>query len=287
MTPLDAIHLRPLMERTEGRAEIIIGLIDGPVASDCPALANDRIDLIPGSEISECVANSFACQHGTFVAGILSARRSSAAPAICPGCTLLVRPIFSETSIERKQIPSATPEQLAQAILDCVGAGARILNLSLALVERARRGESVLEQVLDDVARRGILLVAAAGNQGTVGGSIITRHPWIIPVTACDQMGRPLPQTNLGWSIGQHGLSAPGEAIISLGSDGKPLAMSGTSVAAPLVTGTIALLWSEFPTATAATVRLAMANAAVARRTSVVPPLLNAWSAYQLLKTQL
>ena len=47
--------------------------------------------------------------HGTYVAGILAARRGSGAPAICPGCTLLVRPIFLETASDNAEMPSATP----------------------------------------------------------------------------------------------------------------------------------------------------------------------------------
>jgi hypothetical protein len=34
--------------------------------------------------------------HGTFIVGILCAKRSSDAPAFCPSCILLVRPIFAE-----------------------------------------------------------------------------------------------------------------------------------------------------------------------------------------------
>ena len=62
-------------------------------------------------------------------------------------------------------------------------------------------------------------------------------------------------ESNLGSSIGSRGLSAPGGAITSLGATGKPLTLGGgTSVATPFVTGAIALLWSAFPTATAAQV---------------------------------
>jgi hypothetical protein len=39
MGPLDLVNLTPLMERTSGRAEIKVGLIDGPVAMDHPDLA--------------------------------------------------------------------------------------------------------------------------------------------------------------------------------------------------------------------------------------------------------
>jgi len=40
--------------------------------------------------------------------------------------------------------------------------------------------------------------------------------------------------------------------VTSLGSEGRPLTLGGTSVATPFVTGAIALLWSEFPAASAA-----------------------------------
>jgi hypothetical protein len=53
--------------------------------------------------------------------------------------------------------------------------------------------------------------------------------------------------------------------------------------AAPFVTGTVALLWSEFPRASAATVRAAVTGARGMRRTTVVPPLLDAWAAYEVL----
>jgi subtilisin family serine protease len=272
------------MERTSGRRELTIGLIDGPVALGDPELAGERIREVPGGAQGRCVRDdSVACQHGTFVAGILCAKRKSAAPAICPGCTLLVRPIFAETTPAGTQMPSATPEELAEAIRGCIDAGALVLNLSAALVQSSSRGEHSLEEALEYAARRGAVVVVAAGNQGAVGSSALTRCPWVIPVAACDQRGRPLGQSNLGSSIGRRGLSAPGEDITSLGAGGGPLTLAGTSAATPFVTGAAALLWSEFPAATAAEIRFALTRAGGARRHTVVPPLLDAWGAYQFL----
>src|SRR6266700_3619834 len=99
MGPSDLVSLTLLMQRTSGRREILIGLIDGPIAIDLPDLAGENLLEIPGKLRGTCAAaGSVACRHGTFVAGILAARRGSAAPAICPDCTLLVRPIFSESA---------------------------------------------------------------------------------------------------------------------------------------------------------------------------------------------
>jgi subtilisin family serine protease len=91
-------------------------------------------------------------------------------------------------------------------------------------------------------------------------------------------------QSNLGSSVGRRGLCSPGEAVTRLGSQGSSLALGGTSVATPFVTGAIALLWSEFPDATAAKVRFAATQAYAPRRTTVVPPLLDAWRAYLAMK---
>jgi subtilisin family serine protease len=284
--PLGAVQLVPLTDRTDGRLEIAIGLIDGPVFLTHPDLAGRSIQEVPGNLGGTCArADSAACLHGTFVAGILCARRGSAAPAICPGCTLLVRPIYSETDQAIGDMPSATPEELAEAIVDCVNADARVLNLSSVLTEPSSRGSRNLEQALDYAASRGVIAVAAAGNQGLVGNSVITRHPAVIPVAACDLQGRPLSESNLGRSVGRRGLMAPGIGVTSLGTNGRPQISGGTSAAAPFVTGTIALLWSEFPHAATNRIRQAILQVWSARQRTIVPPVLDAWAAYQTLSS--
>ncbi|WP_207231776.1 S8 family peptidase [Edaphobacter modestus] len=274
------------MERTSGRLDVKIGLIDGPVVSGHPDLASEHLREITGNNSGTCTqANSAACLHGTFVAGILSAKRSSPAPSICPACTLLIRPIFAEATSGREQMPSATPQELAAAIIECVDAGARVINLSLALAKPSVKGDQALQEALNHALKRGAIVVAAAGNQGTLGSSAITRHQWVISVMACNLAGRPMNESNLGSSIGRWGLSAPGDGITSLGAEGQTLTLGGTSVSVPFVTGTVALLWSEFPSATAAQIKLAITQGSTRRRASVVPPLLNAEAAYQILLT--
>ena len=178
MAPLDLIKLTSLMERTSGRSEVKIGLIDGPVLTHHPDLSIERLHEISGKQAAPCTnANSSSCLHGTFVAGILFAKRNSPAPAICPGCTLLVRPIFPEGTSGIEHMPTAMPSHLATAILDCLDAGTRVINLSLALAQPSTKGEQALDESLNLCARRGALAVVAAGNQGILGSSAITRHP--------------------------------------------------------------------------------------------------------------
>ena len=282
---LDLVGLTPLMEVTKGRSEVAIGLIDGPVATNHPDLAPRAVQDIGPSRAVPCShVNSVACAHGTYVAGILIGARGSEAPAICPDCVLLVRPIFLEATTGIDD-PRAEPEVLAQALTDCTDAGVRVVNVSAALAGPSIKDERALTQALDHAARRGVIVVVAAGNQGTLGSTAITRHPWVIPVVSYDEQGRPQSHSNIGRSIGRSGLGAPGVGLTSLGADGRPLTSSRTSAAAPFATGAVALLCSEFRDAPGHEIKSALLEARTGRRTTVVPQLMDAWSAYQLLRT--
>ncbi|MGE0473138.1 MAG: S8 family serine peptidase [Nitrospirales bacterium] len=275
------------MTLTSGKPNIKIGVIDGPVATDHPDFNDTSFHVLPGNPPGICSrSDSIACSHGTFVVGILSARRQSIAPSICPGCSLVIRSIFPEKTVGNSQMPSADPLMLATGILENIAAGVRIINLSLDLSPPTVLGQQSLEEALNYAAQQGVIIVAAAGNQATIGSSVITRHPWVIPVVACNLQGKPTGQSNLANSISKRGLSAPGNNITSIGIHGKPRTFSGTSAAAPFVTGTVALLWSQFPKATATQVKFALTQGYLRRQASLVPPLLNAWAAYQFMRKE-
>jgi len=272
------------MEKTSGRPEIVVGLIDGPVMMQHADLTKNTVRKISGPQTGTCtIPNSLACIHGTFVAGILRATRHSTAPAICPDCTLLVRPIFPEATKGNGAMPNTTPEHLAAAIVETIEGGARIVNLSLAIGTSTAQGHRQLQDALDFAASRRAILVAATGNRGTMGGTVLTQHTAIIPVMAYSLNGQPLGLSNLGTSIGRHGLGAPGENITSLGPTEAASTLSGTSAAAPFVTGTIALLWSLFPSATVEQMKFAITQSTGQRRKTVVPPLVDAEAAYHQL----
>src|SRR5438876_1037305 len=146
MSALDLINLAPLMERGRGRPEIAIGLLDGPVATDHPDLGGARIRSV-GTRNGAVNEVDQGRAHGTFVAGILSARRSSHAPAICPDCTLLVRPIFFRSTTASETFTSS-PEELAEGIVDSAAAGVQVINLSVGLLRPSRHDERRLDDAL-------------------------------------------------------------------------------------------------------------------------------------------
>jgi subtilisin family serine protease len=275
---LDLVGLTSLMSLSSGSQAIPIGLIDGPVVASHPDLRNAALVQVGDSAPTCQLADSGACAHGTFIAGILAAHRASSAPAICPDSPLLVRPVFAEVAADGG--PLAAPAEVAAAIADCVDAGARLVNLSAAVGYPSVRMEVLLRQALDFASKRGVLVVAAAGNQGTVGTSEITRHPGVLPVVAYDDSGRPLAHSNLGRSLGLRGVGAPGRTT-SLSPDGSTSVQSGTSVATAFVSGAAALLLAL--AAGARSSDLVHALVGGVRRRSVTPPLLDAATAYRQL----
>ncbi|MGN6871247.1 MAG: S8 family serine peptidase [Solirubrobacteraceae bacterium] len=269
--------LDTVMGHARGASTVPVGLIDGPVDLRHPALADATLHPVGRDGIGACVdPESVACGHGTFTAGILAADRSSGAPGICPDSPLLIRPIFSEAGDGATDWPHATPTEVTAAIGECIAAGARIVNLSVELVAAGTdRDEAKLTATVDRAAQRGVLLVTAAGNHALLSGDALSRHPWVIPVAACNRRGDPLPGTNLGASIGRRGVMAPGEAIVSLSPGGTTTSRSGTSAAAAFVSGALALAWSLVPRASGDAVRYALTRAHRTGRRSIVPPLLS------------
>jgi subtilisin family serine protease len=291
MHPLKQTRLEMLMSASTGRPKITIGLIDGPVDFSHPAFQGSKIRTIKNSQLDACKnAGNIACSHGTFIAGILCSKRGLAAPAICPDCEIILNPIFQQDSNDERinnasAVPSTTPEKLSNAIIETIDAGARIINLSLGLSTSSLVVYDRLQQAYDYALRKGVIIVVAAGNQGNIGNTSIISHQWLIPVSACDENGRLDPMSNFGPSIGSRGLMAPGVNIKSTYPGGQYIHMSGTSFAAPFVTGALALLWSIFTNYDGAVIKYSVISAAwSSEHRSVIPPLLNAETAWKLLK---
>jgi subtilisin family serine protease len=279
MEPETLVRLRPLMALTPGSPDVVIGLIDGPVAVTHPGLATENIRIASG-RAAACSTGGAACAHGTFVAGILAAQPDRGGRGICPGSTLLVCPIFADTPAGG--MPRAGAGELAAAINQCVDAGARIINVSASVTGADGRGRRLLVDALDQASRQGALVIAAAGNERGVGKSILSGHPWVLPVVGYSKTARPLDASFLGSSVGARGLGAPGEDVLSLSPEGTTVRAGGTSVAAPFVTGTAALIRSLLTDVPAASLKWSLGQATQGRRRGIVPPLLDAWTAYQL-----
>lgn len=276
--PLRLIRLHELMGLTAGVPEFRIGLVDGPVDVDHPELDRALIHVV--GDAMPVPPDSPAVSHATFIAGILVGRRGGPTPALVPDCVLLVRPIFGSRGTAN--LPSASPADLADALTALVTAGARVINVSAELLSPSPDSQRRVGAAVDHAAQRGCLVVAAMGNRGRLAGSALTGHPWVVPVVACDLSGVPARYSDLSASSARGGVRAPGEGVTGPGPGGGLVTHTGTSVAAPLVTGAIALVWSLNPHATPQAVRAAISGPPRPRR--IVPPLLDAWTANLILR---
>ena len=142
MESLDLVKLTALMERTSGSPEVKIGLIDGPVlaqhADGGRKLARDsrkqRCHVHAGQQ-HRVPAWDFCCRH-------LVRKAQFPRPRHLPKLYRPDLPIFAEATSRREHMPSAMPSELAAAIIECIDAGARVNNLSLALTQPSTKGSS-------------------------------------------------------------------------------------------------------------------------------------------------
>lgn len=104
----------------------------------------------------------------------------------------------------------------------------------------------ILKQVIKDADDAGILMVAAAGNQGESEQGSTVEYPAaydeVIAVGAINSEGRISDISSVGEEID---LFAPGETIPATGYFGEVIETSGTSMAAPHVTGVASVLWGK------------------------------------------
>lgn len=136
----------------------------------------------------------------------------------------------------------------------------RLLNISVGMLPSAGQKEQrALLEAVDDIWDRGIMVVAAAGNNGPKENSVtipgISRK--ILTVgSSDDDVAVGTRGLNQGYSgkgptaccIVKPEILAPGTNITSCGRDGKNYqTKSGTSMAAPVVTGVLALAYQKYP----------------------------------------
>ncbi|NJP92881.1 PatA/PatG family cyanobactin maturation protease [Nonomuraea sp. FMUSA5-5] len=235
MAELSAIPgLKALWRRTTGDDRITIAIVDGLVDETHPALTGAKLtqirDLWPGEE-----AAGRKVAHGTAVAGVLLGRHDGPVPGVAPGCRVVSVPVFAEGR-------RTSQLDLARAIELAADAGAHVVNISGGQLADAAEAEDVLTRAVRRCRDQGVLIVAAAGNDGCLCDHVPAALDGVLAVGACDFHGRVLPSSNFGPGSRRQGLLAPGHDIPVALPGGGTATMSGTSLAAPVVSGVAALL---------------------------------------------
>lgn len=195
--------------------------------------------------------------HGTHVAGIIGAKRGS-------GDVQGIAPNVEIMAIRTVPDGDERDDDVANAIRYAADNGAHIINMSFG------KGYSPKKAVVDSAVRyaesKGVLLVHAAGNDA----ENIDQEPsfpspmldastraanWIEVGASSWKGGSEIPATFSNYGRTRVDIFAPGVDILSTVTGGKTEKQSGTSMAAPVVSGVAAMLMSYFPNLTAADVK--------------------------------
>jgi len=190
-------------------------------------------------------------QHGTGMAGAIAARRTMLGTA--PQVALLTVRAFGAKASN----VDGTTFSIIKGLDWATEQGARVINMSFAGPADPRLRDAFIK-----VSRRGIVLIAAAGNAGPRSPPLYpAADPNVIAVTATDINDALFAGANRGSHIA---VAAPGVDILVPGTGGTYQLTTGTSVAAAQVSGVAALLIERNPSLAPADVRQILTRTAKA-----------------------
>ncbi len=216
--------------------------------------------------------------HGTFVGGIIGGRGLGTTSATDDGNFVGIAPDVNLISLKVSNRQGVARMSSVVAAIEWVLAhrreyNIRVLNLSLVSTSPSSAANSVLDAAVEVAWLQGVVVVVAAGNGGAHAPiTAPANDPFVITVGATDDMGTGSTADDRLATFSSYGptadgiskpdLVAPGRHIVSTASDtSAPLAqrfpthlvgteyirLSGTSAAAPVVSGVVAQLLQARP----------------------------------------
>jgi hypothetical protein len=224
---------------TAGDARVRIAVLDGPVDAVHPCFRGARLEFPQGQP--EFDPQSPAARHGTHVASIIFGQAGSGVEGIAPACTGIIVPIFSSLG----DTVACSQMELARAILLAMEHGAHIINISGGQLAVEDNADAFLRDALAGCEAAGILVVAAAGNDGCDCVHMPAAIPSVLAVGAADRAGVPLEFSNWGAAYRGSGLLAPGETVTGAVPGGGIAARTGSSYAAPMVSAIAGVLVAD------------------------------------------
>lgn len=193
--------------------------------------------------------------HGTHVAGII-AGNGEKYKGMAPEAEIWSYKIYKtkKTESEEFEIESAEGFTSADAIEDAVKDGAKVINCSWGVHQTNRDGTCIWCKTAERAAKLGVVVVKSAGNSGP--NQQTTTCPAnalgdVIVVGATSKDGKEITEFSSRGPTADNrpkpDIIAPGGKIISAKVGGGYIAKSGTSMAAPHVSGIAALMLEQNP----------------------------------------
>jgi len=212
-------------------APVTIGMVDTAINTEHPAFAETTVrqrDFLADLELSE--ASRPPTDHGTAVASRLSGRTGTTAATRLPAATLVSASVFFD---RQASIAGATLLHLVEALDWLQASEVALINISMAGPDNR-----VLATVIRRLLVRGTPVVAAVGNGGPASPMLYPAgYPGVIGVTAVDQDRKIYRWANQGQQVD---FAAAGVDVAVAVTDGQYGTQSGTSLAAPVISGQLA-----------------------------------------------
>ncbi len=281
---LDAVNAYKAWETTRGDSSVIIGIVDDGFETSHEMLRGRIVK--PYNVFTQDTILTLGEGHGTHVAALAGGNTiSDNISGLAPQCRIMPVQVFSDNS--GHTFFTAIISGIAYAI----HSGASVINISIGcnldqlsalpeskqeeIAKKFGKNEQIIWNKIYSMARKkNVVLVFAAGNSNVVSYLDPQNRPdSVISVTAVDNKMNGAKFTNYG--LGST-ISAPGVDIVSAIPGNRTTAMSGTSMAAPIVTGVVALMKSQDPSISASKVIEIIIETGKPLKNSKIGPLIQA-----------
>lgn len=234
---------------TQGDSHIKIAVLDTGITASHPELQHallegkDFVDIIDGQ--GDFVGDFLGYDndpgdevgHGTHVTGIIASRGANMPIGLSPKCKIIPIRVLGAMKRGDSVVGAGIVDNINAGLKHAIDARAEIINMSLGIKHSG--GGLPHKEVIDYARDEGVTIVAAAGNDGRHEMYYPGANPYVIAVGALDPNGEIAPYSTYGAHIS---FVAPGTNIYSTYLENQYAYSSGTSQAAPYVTGLIALM---------------------------------------------
>lgn len=236
---LQRVLLDELWSQATG-AGVKVAVVDTGVDADNPQL---KEALLPGGEdfVGKTDGTKDTVGHGTEVAGIIAAREAPGTgfSGIAPKAKILPIRYTGGDSGE-----AGTAADMIKAIRYAVSKHVDIINISSDTADKNSPAE--LRAAVENAVQEGIIVVAAAGNDGKGGKYEKTypaAYPGVVAVGASDRNNERAEFSQSGHFVD---IAAPGVGMVSTVPNGGQCVVDGTSFSAPYVAGVLALMEEKY-----------------------------------------
>jgi hypothetical protein len=241
------IGMEAVWDVTTGSPEIIVAVLDTGVDAGHPDLGGN---VLPGYDfVNDDPDASDDSSHGTYISGVIAAIGNNGEGVAGMAWRSRILPV---KVLDKQGLgPDAA---VAKGVIYAVENRARIVNISSGTPFPSR----LLEEAIRFAERRNVLVVAAAGNTGDRGNEVVYpgAYPTVLAVAATDEDDEVPPFSQRHPYVA---VAAPGVAVAGTGwrasGNGPYILSSGTSAAAPHVSGLAALLLALRPELTTTEIR--------------------------------